>query len=143
MHDQAVPVDDSRPVWTQIDCLQSHLDMDCDVTRGPIFTDRRMDDGFPSIDEWDENDMWETSTTLDEAEFLLDQPVRKVAKNGWKGTHQCASSGSTQGPATIGTLPEGYDLNAAERVRAWKRVRVMLGRHKGKKTGSRPVPRGL
>ncbi|KAH9910142.1 uncharacterized protein B0H18DRAFT_520878 [Fomitopsis serialis] len=103
-----------------------------------------MDDNLPSIDEWDENDMWETSTTIEESEFLLGRPVRKVAANEkGKGTYHRTSSGNTQGSVTIGALPEGHDFNAAERVRAWKRVQLMLSRHQGKQTRSTPVHRGF
>ncbi|TFY67830.1 hypothetical protein EVJ58_g1390 [Rhodofomes roseus] len=86
-----------------------------------------MNDDFT----WRDDEIVETSTTIEEAESAIGGPLRRAAVDFERQMgHRRTDSGSTQSSASIETLPDGYYGAASLRARAWANVVSTLGRRR-------------
>ncbi|KAH9837597.1 uncharacterized protein C8Q71DRAFT_753503 [Rhodofomes roseus] len=123
--------------WNAYDRPEGHSGVSADG--GPIA--RRA--WFDVQCGWVDDEIEDTSTTLDEAEFLLERTLRRPEGSRRQIDSLLESSGGTQSYYTIDTLPPHFDCCANARARAWKKVLIALGRHQDKATRPATIRRGF
>ncbi|KZT67807.1 hypothetical protein DAEQUDRAFT_766767 [Daedalea quercina L-15889] len=72
---------------------------------------------------------WETSTTIEEAEMIIGRPLRRTRMSGWRPSHSHANSESTASSVSIMTIAAASTGPTSARARVWANVVTTL-RHR-------------